>query len=398
MSWLPALNGWLVTRHDLAVRVLRDDQAFTVDDPRFTTAQVVGPSMLSLDGAGHDRHRAPFAPGFSRGAVAARLAAFTEAEAERLVLAIRPHGAGDLRSGLAGPLAVAVIAQALGLGAVDPAVILAWYGDIVAGVSALAGAANGPGHSGPGTGGSEHAGPEHVGPEHAGPEQGRGYGCGAGDPGGHRERAAAAFSRLDASLRRALAAPPASSLLAEAAARGGLAAGEAVSNAAVLMFGGIETTEGMITTALLHLLTSPAQLRLVSADPGLVPAAVEESVRLEPAAAMVDRYATRDVRLGGAEIRAGDLVSVSIAAAGRDPAVFADPGAFDVRRPNSRQHLAFARGPHFCLGAHLARLEAECAIRAVLRLLPGLRLDPPAPVPAAGLVFRKPPSLRVSWR
>ena len=62
VSWLPALNGWLVTRHDLAVTVMRDSAAFTVDDPRFSRRRVVGPSMLSLDGAEHGRHRAPFHP------------------------------------------------------------------------------------------------------------------------------------------------------------------------------------------------------------------------------------------------------------------------------------------------------------------------------------------------
>lgn len=372
VSWLPALNGWLVTRRDLAAAVLRDDRLFTVEDPRFTTARVVGPSMLSLDGAAHDRHRAPFARGFSRSDVAARLTEFTEAEAQRLVLGLRPDGRGDLRRGLAGPLAVTVIAEALGLGAADPAVILGWYDDIVAGVSELAGT----GGRGPGQPGRPLAG-------------GRGSAAAGG-------RAAEAFGMLAASLQRALAAPGATSLLAGAAAGDGLAATEAVSNAAVLMFGGIETTEGMITNTLLHLLSHPDQLHLVRADPALVPAAVEESLRLEPAAALVDRYATRDTELGGAGVEAGDLVSVSIAAAGRDPAVFARPAVFDVRRSNARQHLAFARGPHFCLGVHLARLEAQCAVRAALRLLPGLRLDPPAPA-AAGLVFRKPPALPARW-
>ena len=127
-----------------------------------------------------------------------------------------------------------------------------------------------------------------------------------------------------------------------------------------------------------------------------MPNAVEESLRLEPAAAVVDRYATRDVTLGGAAIRQGDLVTVSLAGAGRDPAVFTDPGTFDVRRPGARLNLAFAHGPHFCLGAHLARLEAQAAVRAALAL-PGLRLDPGHPAAPRGLVFRKPPELRVLW-
>jgi cytochrome P450 len=351
-AWVPALGAWLVTGYDTAVAVLRDARAFTVDDPRFSTAKVVGPSMLSLDGAEHARHRAPFNRAFRRDEVHARLAAFTRAEAARLVAAVEPDGAAELRRAVAGPLAVAVMAEVLGLSRIDPARILAWYDGIVAAVQA------------------EAAG-----------------GC---DPAG-----TAAYAELAASLREVIAARGAASLLAETT--GPLTETEAISNAAVLMFGGIETTEGMIASALLHLLSSPAQLALVLADPGLVPAAVEESLRLEPAAAVVDRYATGGTRLGGAEIQAGDQVTVSIAGANRDPAVFGDPDVFDIRRPNAGRQLAFAHGPHFCLGAHLARLEAQVAVETVLARLPRLRLDPGHPSAPRGLVFRKPPDLRVRW-
>ncbi len=205
----------------------------------------------------------------------------------------------------------------------------------------------------------------------------------------------AAFAELAASLREVTAAPGSASLLSGAA--GPLTEAEVISNAAVMMFGGIETTEGMIANALLHLLSSPAQLELVLADRGLVPAAIEESLRLEPAAAVVDRYATTDPRVGGADGRAGDPVTVSLAGANRDPAVFADPDLFDVRRPNAGHHLAFAHGPHFCLGAHLARLEAQAAIETLLARFPRLRLDPRYPSAPRGLVFRKPPDLRARW-
>jgi len=147
----------------------------------------------------------------------------------------------------------------------------------------------------------------------------------------------------------------------------------------------------------LHLLRDPAQGDLVRAVPGLLPAAIEESLRLEPAAAVVDRYATRDASIGGARIRRGEPVTVSLAGANRDPAVFPEPDRFDVRRPNSARHLAFARGPHFCLGAHLARLEATAAVAAVLDGLPGLRLDAGQPSVPHGLIFRKPDALRVRW-
>ena len=367
VSWLPVLGGWLVTRHDIALRVLRDSQAFTVDDPRFSTARIVGPSMLSLDGAAHARHRGPFTHPFRAGEVHARLAEFTAAETDRLVTAIRPAGTAELRRSLAGPLAVAVIAAALGLGETEPADILSWYDAMAAAVSGLA------------------AGEDVT---------------AAGTVAGM-----AAFGMLRDSLEAVIARPGRPSLLAAASAgsgsgsagSGGLEVSEVVSNAAVLMFGGIETTEGMIANAVLHLLASPGQLDLVRADPGLLPNAVEESLRLEPAAASVDRYATRDVRIGTAAIRRGDLVTVSITAASRDPACFPDPDRFNVRRENAPLNLAFARGPHFCLGAHLARLQAHTAIRVLLDRLPGLRLDPLRPSAPRGLVFRKPPTLHVLW-
>jgi cytochrome P450 len=172
---------------------------------------------------------------------------------------------------------------------------------------------------------------------------------------------------------------------------------EVVFNAAVMLFGRIETTEGMITNAVTLLLGHPRQRALAEADEATLANAIEESLRLEPAAAMVDRYATTDVRLGGADVARADLVSVSVAAAGRDPATFTDPDRFDVRRANAALHLAFARGPHVCIGMHLARLEAHAAVGRLLERLPGLRLDPEHPSAARGLVFRKPPELRVLW-
>jgi cytochrome P450 len=151
----------------------------------------------------------------------------------------------------------------------------------------------------------------------------------------------------------------------------------------------------MIVNALWHLLTHPDQLELVRTQPELLAGAVEESLRLEPAAATIDRYATRDVELGGAPIRTGDLVTISIAGANRDPASFPDPERFDVQRDNAGRHVAFAGGPHVCIGMHLARLEAHSALRLVLARLPDLRLD--QPIAPRGLVFRKPPSLNVTW-
>jgi cytochrome P450 len=356
VSWLPVLDGWLVTRRDLALQVMRDPATFTVDDPRFSTGQVVGPSMLTLDGDAHRRHRAPFAPPFRLDAVRARFTAPVEEETDRLIDALAPAGAGELRRDLAGPLAAAIVTHALGLQEAGPREVLAWYDAIVASVTEIT-AGRGP------------------------TEAGR-----------------RGFEELRAAIQPALDRAPETSLVAAAASdAGGLGRDEVVSNAAVLLFGGIETTEGMIANAVLHLLSHPDQLALVTADPGLLPNAIEESLRLEPAAAVIDRYATADVELGGARIGRGELVRVSIAGSNRDPAVFADPDRFDVTRENARLHIAFAHGPHVCIGMHLARLEAHTAVERLLRRLPELRLDPASPSEPLGLVFRKPPALHVLW-
>jgi cytochrome P450 len=355
VSWLPSLEGWLVTRHDLVLAAMRDARTFTVDDPRFSTAQVVGPSMLSLDGVEHDRHRAPFVGPFRAGEVAGRFAQPTEDEANRLIDALLPAGAGELRRAFAGPLATAIVTQALGLGRDEVADVLAWYDAIVTSVTEISS--------------------------------------------GHGATAAgeAAFAHLSERLRSVIDRGDHSSLLAAAAGAGVLSSDQVISNAAVLLFGGIETTEGMIANAALYLLADPARAQAARADSAALGAAIDESLRLEPAAAVIDRYATADVELGGAPITRGELVRLSITAANRDPAVFADPDAFDPGRPNLRRHVAFAQGPHVCVGVHLARLEARAGLAALLTRLPGLALDAERPAQVRGLVFRKPQRLDVVW-
>src|SRR6185312_5087372 len=95
VAWIPALDGWLVTRRDLCIDVMRDAARFTVDDPRFSTARVVGPSMLSLDGEEHRRHRDPFATAFRRPQVMERFGERVRAEALELADGLRPHGGAE---------------------------------------------------------------------------------------------------------------------------------------------------------------------------------------------------------------------------------------------------------------------------------------------------------------
>jgi cytochrome P450 len=355
VSWVPALDGWLVTGHALALAVMRDHRRLTVEDPRFSTGVVVGPSMLSLDGAQHDVHRGQFAAPFRPGAVGERFAAAVDAEARRLLDGLAPRGGGELRRSLAGPLAAFTMTHGLGLGADEVGDLLGWYEEIVAGVTAIT--------------------------------------AGRGTPPATEQ----AFLALRGRLEEVIGDGRGESLLSAAALGGGLSPEQVIANAAVLLFGGIETTEGMIANAVLAVLARPDQLARIRVQPELLDAAIDESLRLEPAAAVVDRYATEETELDGVRIAAGDLVRVSITAANRDPRVFSDPDRFDLDRRNSRRHLAFAQGPHVCLGIHLARLEARTALTQLLARFPRLRLDPARPAEVTGLVFRKPSALHVCW-
>lgn len=373
VAWVPALDAWLVTDRATVVVALRDPDTLTVDDPRFTTGQVVGPSMLSTDGAPHRRHRAPFIAPFRTPVVDGRDRGRAVEAARARVESFRAAGRAELRSALAHPLALTVIATSLGL---DPAIepeIGRWYRDIVAGVEALS-AGRRPD---PATDAAVQALGRAMRSGLA-DQAGAAVGPGAPDPG-----------RGPASVLAHLAADP-----------GDLTDDEQIANLAVVLFGAIETGEGMTANALLHLLSDPELTDRVRRDRSLVAPVIEESLRLEPAAAVVDRYATADRRLGprGADVRAGQKVILSLAGANRDPDAFERPDHLVLDRPPLPSHLAFATGPHACIGAQLARIETAAAIEAALDLLPDLDLDAAASTPATGLVFRKPERVMTHWR
>ncbi len=160
---------------------------------------------------------------------------------------------------------------------------------------------------------------------------------------------------------------------------------------------GVETTYRASGNLLVALLTEPALVEALRADRALVRGAFEEALRWEPPITTVVRRAVRDCELGGVAIPAGTNVSVSVAAANRDPARYPDPDRFDPTRKNIA-HLTFGGGPHLCLGMHLARMEGTVAINALLDRLSDLRLDPTAPAPhVVGVAFRSPAALPVEF-
>jgi cytochrome P450 len=149
---------------------------------------------------------------------------------------------------------------------------------------------------------------------------------------------------------------------------------ELVGMAFLLMVAGHETTVNLIGNGVLHLLRSPDQLAALRADPDLLPAAVEEILRLDgPVNIATIRFATEPITLGGQDIPAGDFVLVALSSANRDPDKFTNPDALDLTRP-AGGHMAFGHGIHYCVGAPLARLEGQIALGKLIARFPDLTL------------------------
>ena len=158
-----------------------------------------------------------------------------------------------------------------------------------------------------------------------------------------------------------------------------------------------DTTYRGTSILLTALLENPGQFDAVRADHKLIPLAIEEALRWDGPVAVQLRMAKEDVVLGGVEIPAGSLLDVVAGAANRDPAIFPDPDRFDLFR-DRKAHFAFSRGPHICVGQHLARVEMTRALIAVMENLPNLRFDPDQPRPEIrGSMMRVPRHLHVRF-
>ena len=159
-----------------------------------------------------------------------------------------------------------------------------------------------------------------------------------------------------------------------------------------------DTTYRTTGTLLMCLLNNPDQLEAVRNDRSLIPAAIEEALRWDGPVIMNWRAAKKDVTLGGVDIPSGSVINIVQGSANRDETKFEDPDRFDIFRAQANRHFGFATGPHVCIGQHLARLEMERALTAILDRLPNLRLDPHLPPPASrGFHLRTPDHLHVAF-
>ncbi len=170
---------------------------------------------------------------------------------------------------------------------------------------------------------------------------------------------------------------------------------EILGTIALLLVAGNETTTHLISNGMLALLRHPAELERLRADPALVPSAIEEFLRHSGPVHTTRRLASVDADIGGVRIARGEIVIAILAAANRDPAKYADPDRLDVSR-NPTDSVAFGDGIHFCLGAPLARVEAQIAFASLLKRFARLRLLDPNPEWGGTFAVRGVKALRLS--
>jgi cytochrome P450 len=173
---------------------------------------------------------------------------------------------------------------------------------------------------------------------------------------------------------------------------------EATSIMLMMLFAGHETTTNLLGNSFHRLLADRASWEAICREPGLIPNAIEEVLRFDSSVITWRHKAKQAVDIGGVPVPAQAKLLLLLGSANRDPAVFADPNRFDIRRPNAREHLSFGYGVHNCLGAPLARLEARVVLEEVSRRLPTLRLAGNTTLEfPASISMRGPCSLQIAW-
>ncbi|MFF3686711.1 cytochrome P450 [Streptomyces sp. NPDC002187] len=379
LTFVPELDAWLVARDaDVREVLIRSDDFSSVRAllpdvmPSPAVLQVLSkgfgkrPTVVSTDGAPHQRHRAPLNRGLSAARVAA-LVPYAAERAEALVDDFAADGRVELMQAYARKLPGQVIGRLIGIDPQDvPAAVYGGYR-------------------------AEQLLFRPLEPD---------------EQVGAAEDVVALQTMLDRYIRDRRAHPRDDLLSGMVAA---LAPGsgeltldqrhELVSSFQNFLIAGHLTTSALIGTTLLHLLRDRRQWEMVCDDPELIPAAVEEAARYDTAVQGFRRTTTRPVTVAGTELPAGATVFVAYGSANRDEHSHDRPDVFDITRPLSRRHVAFGHGAHGCPGSQLAREQLALTLGLLARRLPGLRLDEEqAPVVMRPtLIHRSPETLHVQW-
>ena len=361
VCFVESVGLWLVTRWDDVQHVDKTPQLFTGETEPSTLNRTFGKNLLGSEGAYHDRIRKIIYPWFRIGAIGDYPDDVIAPIANELVDAFAECGSAELVSEFAEPLSARVLKRALGLAFVQEETLRRWFVELATGAANF-----------------------------------------EADPGKQAiaDRASAEVNDALAPVIERLQHEPDDTLLSSMVSTEvdgeRLTLEEVQSNLKVMIVGGLQATTDLIALSLWAILSHPEQLDEVRADAKLIDPAIEEAARWHSPVGTSTRQTTQDTELAGVQLEQGALIAAVLASANRDPRNWSDPGRYDIHRREGG-HLAFATGPHLCIGARLGRYEARTAWRVLLDRLPRLRLDPDRPIEISGWEFRSPHHLHVQW-
>ncbi len=351
---LPLGPGYIVSRYDGVMAVLKQAALFSGRANAKGIGLVMGRTILEMDGAEHARHRNIISPAFLPKALAGELPGVIRKIADQLIDGFAADGRADLVAQFTKTFPLRVIAHIIGVPIEDYATFQTWSLDLIGFAS----------------------------------DPPRGFAAAA---------ALVDFLRPIVEDRKQTPRGDLLSRLVHAEVDGQrLTDDEIYSFLRLLLPAGAETTYRLIGSTAFALVTHPEQLEEVRADRSQIAWAIEEALRWEAPVQFAAREVTTDTEIDGSPVKGGTQVLVAIGSANRDERRYENPEGYDVRR-RADDHVAFGFGQHFCVGSHLARLEAQIALDAVLDRLPNLRLDRGQDCAVVGLAFRSPDRLPVRF-
>ena len=361
VSWVTAVQLWLVTRYEDVRTVDLSPSVFTAATEPSTLNRTMGVNMLGSEGPDQERVRLVVEPPFRPRDVEERTKGMIPALANELIDGFEARGECDLFREFADPMSVRSLRFMLGLDEVAWEDLLRWNQGLMIGLANF-----------------------------------------EGDPAkqGPADEASDALSEVIERVLDRLAAEPDGSVLSWMLHRGRggarMTRNEIVANTKLMLSGGLQEPRDLIALVVLALGSNPEQLEEVRTDRRLVKPAVEETLRWAGPVGTSTRQTTESTELAGTKLEEGALIGAVLSSANRDPRRFTDPDRFDVHRREGA-HLAFAVGSHFCLGAWFGRHLARVSLDILLDRLPGLQLDVDRPATLSGWEFRAPDSTWVCW-